>query len=149
MDWLLAGQDPMLEALRNQYATATVTEREFSGAGFFTSFAVDPSIPKFVPPDFTFGDVHIDLVGLAQGAGAVLFVRDGVVDFLECFTYADDWPPTLQLISIRYGPTVPGTEMRDLDWIRRDWQRSSCATSESPWSWLQNLGPQLRRFIRR
>jgi hypothetical protein len=38
------------------------------------------------------GDVGAEIAGLQLGAGFLLFIRDGVVSFLEGFTYDESWP---------------------------------------------------------
>ena len=55
MEALLAGDDPRIVGLRQQYAAATVKGREFSGVGFFTNFQVPSTAPRVSPPDFELG----------------------------------------------------------------------------------------------
>ena len=40
LDALLAGNHPVLEALRTQINLLSVSEREFTGVGFFTHFKI-------------------------------------------------------------------------------------------------------------
>lgn len=40
LDKFVCGDDPNLDILRKQIAAATVTNREFTGVGFFTKFHV-------------------------------------------------------------------------------------------------------------
>jgi hypothetical protein len=42
--------------------------------------------------DFHIGDVSGELEGLANGAGFVLFIRDGRLKMLEGFTFDEPWP---------------------------------------------------------
>ena len=101
MEALLAGDDPRLAALRKQYATATVRDRQFSGVGFFTDFQVQASIEKTTPSNFELGDHFLlELEGLQHGAGVVLFVRNGVIETLEGYCFGETWPaePKLRLI---------------------------------------------------
>jgi hypothetical protein len=74
-------------ALEQQLATARVTKRENSGAGFFTTLAVDPTTPAIQGrPDSV--DAEVD--GLAHGMGFVLFVDGaGHADLLEGYTYGE------------------------------------------------------------
>jgi hypothetical protein len=74
MEALLAGDDPRLAALRKQYATATVRDRQFSGVGFFTDFQVQASIEKATPSNFELGD-HFLLVGRLAARGRCGSVR--------------------------------------------------------------------------
>ncbi len=92
---LLAGDDPMLIALRAQYATAIVTQRNLTGAGLYTHLAIPDETPHVTPADFIIEDVNLDLQGLENGAMAMLFVHDGVIDFLEVYTLTGAWPDRL------------------------------------------------------
>jgi len=87
MNLLLQGDHPILAILWQQYAAAKVASREFSGVGFFTNFEVSETAPLAEPPNFAAGNVDIQLKNVPYGAGCVLFVRDGKLDFLECYTF--------------------------------------------------------------
>src|SRR5258706_3245320 len=106
LDALLAGDHPFLAALRGQYARATPTCRELSGAGLFLNFQVPPDEPDVAPRNFEIGDVYFDLDGLPHGGGALLFVRDGFISFLEAFSHDGDWPERTDTFAIHYvGPS--------------------------------------------
>ena len=92
MAGLLAADAPCAAALRAQYARAVVARREFSGAGFFTHFAVPADVRHVTPPDLHLGG-DLELEGMGEPVGVVLFVRGGVLDMLEGFTYTEPWPP--------------------------------------------------------
>ena len=101
---LLHGDHPTLSALREQLQACRVINREFTGHGFFTNLTVDPSaarIPNPVPR-LQVSDVGADIKGLEHGAGFVLFVTDGYMDFLEGFTYDERWPDAIDEFSLRY-----------------------------------------------
>lgn len=125
----LAGDDLMLAALREQYATAVVADRDLTGVGFFTHFAVAAAAPGVVPSDFIMRDVGVEITGLEYGASAKLFVRDGLIDFLEVVTHSEEWPDDVRLVSIYYYKRKPGTaqayliasDVRDLDVTRQAW----------------------------
>jgi len=76
IDKLLSGDHPVLAALRVQAERARLVGREHTGVGFFCDFDV-PSDAPILKGDFHLGDVKGDLQGLANGAGFVLFIRDG------------------------------------------------------------------------
>lgn len=81
-------------ALRQQLEVAVVTKREFTGVGFFTSFAIPDSVsvPRNVPNSIL-DDVAATIEGRKYGICFMLFVRDGVMSTLEGVTLAgDDWP---------------------------------------------------------
>jgi hypothetical protein len=93
MAMLLAGDDPTLRILAEQFRAAQVTKRELTGAGFYTRFSVPPEAPRLADrPSFRFGDVTAEIEGLQHGAGFVLFVDDWVINFLEGFSYDEFWP---------------------------------------------------------
>ena len=101
MKVLLDGDEPRLVVLRQQYAAATVKGREFSGVGFFTNFEVPSTAPKVSPPDFELGArTLLQLDGLKHGAGVVLFVRKGILDMLEGYTFDEPWPANPRLLAI-------------------------------------------------
>ena len=120
-EMLLAGDDPLLDALRWQLSTATVVERDFTGKGFFTTFAVDPDIPK-ASRGIVLDDVMGDVTGLDHGVFFLLFARKGVIEFLECAIVDDAWPQDANLTRAYYvqgSSTVVETTERDLEWVLR------------------------------
>ncbi len=132
MTALLVGNDPIITALRNQYAAASVVNREFSGVGFFTTYSVPSQLPRIEPPNFEVSDIQVEVLGTIADIGIVLFVRDGKIDFLEGYTYAGLWPDNLELLSLKYVRQKPGalneivlSEERDLEFARRQWKGES------------------------
>jgi hypothetical protein len=106
MSMLLAEEHPVLAILRNQFAQSTVAKREFSGVGFFTTFAVPESEPRLPNKDsFFFGDVGANIPQLECGAGFILRVSGGVLDFLEGFTYDESWPDHFDEFALHYTHT--------------------------------------------
>jgi hypothetical protein len=103
LEMLLAGPEPELAALRAQAGSAQAVHRRLSGVGFHTIFAY-PSEPVPLPrrPTFDFGDVNAQSPQLAYGAGFVLFVRGGVLESLEGYTYDDPWPADEASITLSY-----------------------------------------------
>ncbi len=47
MEMLLAGENPVLAILREQFAASDVVNCEFTGAGFYTTFSVPEGAPGF------------------------------------------------------------------------------------------------------
>jgi hypothetical protein len=111
LDMLLAGDRPELATLRAQLKSATVAKREFTGAGFFTHFAVPAELPRVESRSrFALGDLYAEVAGLAHAAGFVLFVNDGAIDVLECFIVDDHWPEAATLVRAYYvKPAPPGS----------------------------------------
>ena len=125
---LLAGDRPVLGALRDQLAQAQVTTRESTTCGFFTTFRVPEQVLRLRgAASLQIGDVGAEVSGLRHGAGFILFVRQGVVDFLEGFVYADDvWPKTPEFLRLFYtrhaaprSPQIVESGYRDLSWADR------------------------------
>jgi hypothetical protein len=80
-----------------------VTERGFTGVGFFTHFSVPPNAPRTEPTAFDLSDIAIELAGLEHGAGIVLFVGNGVLDVLECYAFGGEaWPENPQITQVHY-----------------------------------------------
>lgn len=108
MNLLLKGDHPILAVLRQQYESAHVFSREFSGVGFFANFEVVGNVPLVEPANFEAGNVEIQLEGVSNGAGCVLFIRDGKLAFLECYTYSDHWPERIVIRSLSNAmPAIP------------------------------------------
>src|SRR5882672_6577247 len=108
---LLAGEAPELEVLRRQAQVASVLRRELSGVGFFTHFGVPVDAPRaMLSGRRTLSDVGADIESVVHGSGFVLFIQDGILDFLEGFTYADAWPSEPRLLRWYYlRPKVSGS----------------------------------------
>jgi hypothetical protein len=89
---LLAGDDPLLEALRQQYAAATVNGREKTGAGFITRFDVPQGVPPIERKLLHLDDLQLQLAGTATPADASVHVHNGRLRSLECFVYDGAFP---------------------------------------------------------
>ncbi|HEY1929302.1 MAG TPA: hypothetical protein VGG92_17700 [Caulobacteraceae bacterium] len=93
------------EALRQQVMSATVTERENTGAGFYTKLAVTGG-QKLVGVTSPIGDVGADIEAMSRGMGFLLWMKDGVADTLEGYTY-DDTTAGLELTALRFRSVGP------------------------------------------
>jgi len=118
---LLAGDDPVLTALREQLAMSSVRSRELTGVGFWLFFSTPASVRKLheqfpVKADFAFGDVAASIESIERGAGFVLFVTEGVLDNLEGYTYDEPWPENVENFRVEY---IGGR--RDLKKLRSQW----------------------------
>jgi hypothetical protein len=68
----------LTSALEQQLTLATVTERQNSGAGFFTSIAVADDVPLVSNSSRVLGsETQARVAGLEHGFGFVLFLEDG------------------------------------------------------------------------
>jgi hypothetical protein len=97
VDKLLQMHSAFANTVREQLSHATVAKRDFSGVGFFTHFA----LPADAPVRRDLGNAELngvgaEIPGVEGGAGFILFIRDGVISFLEGYTYGDTkWPETI------------------------------------------------------
>ena len=95
MDMLLAGDDPVLEVLREQYRARRSDRATFDRHRFYLDFAVPPQAKWLEGCDkrITIGDLHAGSKQLPYRATFVLFVDDGAIAFLEGVTYGlASWP---------------------------------------------------------
>jgi len=101
---LLAGDHPILVALRQQMPGLSVRAREHTGAGFFTEFSVANDGPRAPIPSgkLRFGDVEASVKGLRNGAGFLLYVDDGLLHMLEDYSYEEPWPDSVGEFSLHY-----------------------------------------------
>lgn len=60
---LLAGDDPILDALRQQYAVATARGREKTTSGFVTRFDVPASVAPIERKLLHLDDLQVELAG--------------------------------------------------------------------------------------
>ena len=89
---LLAGDDPLLEALRQQYAASTVSGREKTATGFITRFDVPQGVPPIERKLLHLDDLQLQLAGTATPADASVHVHNGRLRSLECFVYDGAFP---------------------------------------------------------
>jgi hypothetical protein len=104
LEKLLDGEHPVLRALRRQLVGLTVTKREYTGAGFYTTFSSDSSkaVPTLAGRNVRFGDVQAAIPGLSNGAGFVLFIDGGLVRMLEGYSFEEPWPATIASFALAY-----------------------------------------------
>jgi len=109
---LLAGEDERLAVLRKQSEMVMAGKREMTGVGFYTTLSLTVFVDRLDDASFVFGDVVAEIPGLTHGAGFLLYVRNGLLDFLEGFTYGDDaWPEHISTFELYYR----SSGHRDLD----------------------------------
>ena len=92
MRGLLAGDDPLLATLREQYAVATVKDREINDRGFVTRFEVPASAPAIDRKLLHLDDLQVELEGASTPADTVLNVHNGRLRSLECSVYEGSFP---------------------------------------------------------
>lgn len=101
LEAIAAQSSEFAAALREQVSSAQVEARENTGAGFYTRLAIVGGSPTLGAPS-PLGDIGADVEGIEHGMGFLLWLRDGVADTLEGYTY-DDTTAGLELSALRYG----------------------------------------------
>lgn len=92
MAGLLAGDDPLLQTLREQYAAASVRGREMSATGFVTRFDVPPAAAPIDRKLLHLDDLQVELEGVRAPADTSVHVHNGRLKSLECFVYDGAFP---------------------------------------------------------
>ncbi|MFT3893688.1 MAG: hypothetical protein QM730_18825 [Anaerolineales bacterium] len=98
MIMLLAGEDSVLSMLREQFESVNFFARELTGVGFYLHFNMPKEIARIsdvlpsVKSNFCFGDVDATIEGLNNGAGFLIWIRNGYLTQLEGYTYGEKWP---------------------------------------------------------
>lgn len=95
----LAGDHPVLTALRRQAAQTLVKQREFTGAGFYTQLLI-PEEGLALRGTARIGEVSADIPGLRHGAGFVVYVDDGRLSLIEGFSYDEPWPTSIERFAV-------------------------------------------------
>ena len=114
---LLAEDHHALRVLRAQLRHAQVSGRTLTGSGFVTEL----SLPAGTAPApigsgmIRLGDVGAKIDGLRHGAGFLLYVRDGLLDALEGYSYDEPWPKKVGRFTVHFTKEGP----RDLSMLRR------------------------------
>ena len=127
---ILQPNHPVLDALREQLEACLVTNREFTGTGFFTGLHVPAYVPDApVTRDrLHLGEVAASATGLEHGAGFVLWVTRGRLDTLEGFSYGEPWPDETEGWNVT--PMTPwrgeGVES-DLEQVANAWRRTEAS----------------------
>lgn len=75
--------------LEAQLATATLSSRENTGAGFYTRFAVERASSAALTGERSRAGPETKIDGLSYGMGFVLWLKEGYADCLEGYSYAE------------------------------------------------------------
>ena len=125
---LLAGDHPVLEALRQQWRKATVVRRWYGWSGGHVEWSVPQEVPPIAEADFvTISDVRADVHFLERPVTFSVFIVDGRLDGLSCNIGAAEWPDPLLVKRLYYVSRDETTDdelevaERDLDSIRERW----------------------------
>ena len=103
---LFAGPDRVHEVLQEQLGRAELSEVTLTGAGFFADFVVPDDAPLAEPLEMIGGCVEIVLKGTLAGAGSLVKVSGGRLDFLEVYINGDEpWPERPEVVA--FGVSMP------------------------------------------
>jgi hypothetical protein len=103
---LVAGPAPEHRVLRDQLASARLGRVTLTGAGLYAYFDHLANTVRVVPPEMIGGEVAMEVRGLDAPAGCLLKVSQGIIDFVEIYTYGDvSWPDEPDVVS--FGESVP------------------------------------------
>jgi hypothetical protein len=89
------------DVLLRQLATAKVTERHFTGVGFYTEFEVDHEARAPQPKTSPFGAIRSYVGPDRYELLFMLYVRDGVADTIEAYSFYDEYGD-LDLLTCEY-----------------------------------------------
>jgi hypothetical protein len=92
MAGLLAGDDPLLASLRQQYDAATVRGREMTATGFVTRFEIPAGVAPIARKLLHLDDLQVELEGAKTPADTSVHVHNGKLRSLECFVYEGAFP---------------------------------------------------------
>lgn len=95
--------------LIRQLNEASVTDRENSGCGFFTSISVSSSSPRLESPRTLGNQTNADIEGLVHGMGFVLFMDEGHLKMLEGYTFGENTKP-LNLEEVNFSICDPSID---------------------------------------
>ena len=108
---LLSGDHSLLRELRRQVDDLLVYSREFTGAGFYTTFQDERAqeAERSDYPHLNIGFAVGDLPGLKHGIGFDLLVVGTAIYHLEGFTYQETGPDSLD--GLKLEKTELGTKV--------------------------------------
>lgn len=120
MTALLAGDDAILATLRQQYAAASVRDREVTATGFVTRFDVPASAPAIERKLLHLDDLQIQLAGATTPVDTSLHVHKGRLRSLECFVYDGTFPENPEIAAAWYYGTERHPAINEELFARRD-----------------------------
>ena len=102
LDAIIERSGATRELLREQVRLAEVSSREMTGVGFYTNLRLPSDAPRLAGrANLELNEIEADICGLKHGAGFILFVRDGFMQFLEGYTYDEQWPDKTASFSLK------------------------------------------------
>ena len=125
LELLLAGEDPVLDVLRQQLSSATISSRQYTGVGYYLNFDLPHKRSGFQETinfrsRFCINDVGavLKIGNYEQKVGLLFWVLDGYIDSLEAYTFGEEnWPDNYDTFHVHY---LFGE--RNLDDLRGEWK---------------------------
>jgi hypothetical protein len=117
---LLAGDDPLLASLREQYAVATVRDRERNANGFITRFEVPASVAPVDRKLLHLDDLQVEVEGANTPVDTALNVHNGRLRSLECSVYQGAFPQAPVITAAWYYGTARHPGITDALLAERD-----------------------------
>lgn len=103
LSMILEGEVEELAIFREQLKAASVTEREMTGVGFYTTFKIPKELKRISSKaSIKLGDVVAEIVGLNHGAGFLLYIENGSLHMLEGYCYDEPWPEEASNFKLRH-----------------------------------------------
>jgi hypothetical protein len=94
LEGLIEG-DPEEDVFLAQIQGAFVLDRDYTGVGLFTKIQVSEDAPRLRENRGHYpksAGMYLRHPELASGAGIMLWLDEGKVSILECYTFDGDWP---------------------------------------------------------
>lgn len=88
--------------LREQINSIPYFERDVFKQGIYLDFDQPETPLRLDAKRETLGSVHAEIKGLSHGMDFILWVTDGYVSMLECYTYNEDIPLDLSDYTLSY-----------------------------------------------
>lgn len=102
------GEDDV-QVLLSQLETACVTERDFTGVGFYTSFTVDKTLRRAKLASGFGGWVRCEVGPNAYPLEFILYVDNGYACMIEAYSFFDEYGD-LDLLTATFTEPRPGEQ---------------------------------------
>ncbi len=131
LEFLCAGEHPLLATLRAQLGVATVRAREDHPYGRWTDLWIEEDTPLIEHDErFAVDDLLVYLPGVSEPAQVLLHVNRGRMAMLEVSSVVGGWNPAMPIEGFRYaradpeaGGQLAEAPQRDVDFALRGWTR--------------------------
>ncbi len=99
----IAGTDPERDCLLAQLGKAELISRDYTGVGLYVHISVPATSPKMDLGRWKIEDVpqgYAQHPMLPAGAGLIVWLENGLISCLECYTYEGNWPDDESLFRV-------------------------------------------------